>query len=142
MCGSLLLVTSLREAALTKAQTIALYLIVLLLMADFAIKHVQPTVVLKLNEQAYLAAARQCHEALSNRQELLDASIRLDRETAFALNRSAVVGLMECYEKETLRRSLLAWGVDEQDLNRIDLVARAESKAGLRHFVQGVTGEK
>ena len=92
--------------------------------------------------RAHVAAARQCHEALSNRQELQDTSARLDRETAFALNRSAVVGLMECYEKETLHRSLLAWGVDEQDLNRIDLVARAESKAGLRHFVQGVTGEK
>ena len=127
---------------MAKAQTIALYVIVLLLMVDFVIDRVQPAVALALDEQEYHEAAQRCHEALSNRQQLRDTADRYDRETLFTLNQSATVGLMDCYDREVVRRSLLARGVNEHDLNRIDLIARNASKAGLRYFVQGLTGEE
>ena len=127
---------------MAKAQTIALYVIILLLAADFVIRHVKPAVVLTLREQEYVGAARKCHEALSNEQQLKDAADRYDRETRLALNLSATVGLMDCYEREYLRRSLLARGVNGHDLDRIDLGARNESNADLWYFVQGVARGK
>jgi hypothetical protein len=127
---------------LAKAQTIALYAIALLLAGDFVIGHVQPAVVLALNEQEYLGAARKCHEALSNRHRLDDAADQYDRETAFALNLTATVALTDCYGMENLRRLLLARGVNEHDLDRIDLMARNESNTDLWYFVQGVAGGK
>jgi len=127
---------------LRKVQTVALCLIALVLMADFAVEHVLPVAALALKEQEYLDAARTCHEARSNWQQARDTADRYDRETSFAVNQSATVGLMDCYKKEYLHRSLLSWGVTENELNRLDLFARNESEVGLRYFVQGVTGEK
>lgn len=121
---------------------IALYSIVILLMADFTLDHVQPAVMLALKEQEYLDAAHTCHEARSNGQQLRDAADQYDPETLFAVSQSATVGLMDCYKMEYLRRSLLAWGVNEHDLNWLDLIAGNKSNVSLPYFVENVIGEK
>ena len=125
---------------MTKVQTIPLYLIAVVLMADFAFDHVQPHIALALKNQEYLDAARTCHEARANEQRMKD--IALDPRTLMLREKSAAVGLMDCYEKERLRRSLLAWGASESDLHLIDLIARSQSETSLEYFVDGVKSEQ
>ena len=125
---------------MTKVQTIALYLIAVVLMADFAFDHVQPHIALAFKSQEYLDAARMCHEARANEQQM--RHIAVDQRTLILRDKSALVGLMDCYEKERLRKSLLAWGASESDLNLIDLTARSQSETSLRYLVDGVKSEQ
>jgi hypothetical protein len=111
-------------------------------MVDFGLDHVQPVIALAIKNQEYFDAARMCHEARANAQQMKDTANQYDQKTLLALDQSAMVGLMDCYEKERLRRSLLAWGVSEHDLNRIDLLARNQSETSLWYFVDGVKCEQ
>jgi hypothetical protein len=84
----------------------------------------EPFVVLKMSESKYFDAASRCHEALSNHQQILEAADQFHRSTLLALRRSAMVGMMDCYEKESLRQLVLSRGVSEHDLTQLDLRTR------------------
>lgn len=123
-----------------RAQVIALWIITLVLVADAAMKYAVPGVVLFLHRDAYLRAALQCEEALANLQESEALASSESAQTGFALRQSAMVGLMDCYERQHLRRVLLASRVSPHDLDAVDLEARMASNANLPYLVEDLRG--
>ena len=123
-------------------KTIALCLIALVLSVDFAVDHIAPVIALTAKKQQYLGAARKCHEARSFTQHVRDAANEYDRKLLPTLDRSATVWLMECFQRNNIRSYLLAWGASEDDLDRLDLLARSQSEASLPYFVDGLTSEQ
>jgi hypothetical protein len=112
------------------AQTIALWLIAIMLTAAFAIEHIRPAVLLALNRDAYLAASHACHEARTYAMEADAVATELGGQKAEALRRSAGVAVMDCHGHSLLRAQLLAAGVVEQTLDALDLEARLQTAAG------------
>jgi hypothetical protein len=74
---------------MNRLQTVALYLIALTSMADFAVDHLLRMLALRMKNQKYIEAARACHEAQSNKQQLRDEARQFDQKTRFALDRSS-----------------------------------------------------
>jgi hypothetical protein len=125
-----------------KAQTFALYVIALVLLADFALEHMRPVLMLALREGEYFEAAKRCHESRSNLADVRKAKDMYDARILPLLEQSAQAGLMECYEKEVIGQSLLAQNVSASALSRVDLAAMNASKASVRYFVTGLSGER
>jgi hypothetical protein len=121
-----------------KLQTVALWLIALLLAGHIGLEHLRPLIVLAAHEESFVAAARRCHEASSNYREVQSVAVRDDGAEAITLHKSATVGLLDCYESENLRLAMLAGGVNVHLINRLDLSARNASDASLYYFVEGL----
>ena len=58
------------------------------------------------------------------------------------LRKSAMVGLMDCYDREHIRLSMMARGVNKHRIGQLDLEANNASTASLHYFVQGMTEQK
>lgn len=114
------------------------WLIVLLLSAYLAIEYVWPWVVLERRGSDYLDAAVLCHEALSNLDEIRGAAGQFDPPIAQALLKSAMIGSLDCYERQSLRSYLLAQGVNPSNLDAIDMAAGLSSRSDLPHVVDGL----
>jgi hypothetical protein len=123
---------------MSKLQTVALWLIALLLAGQIGLEHIRPLIVLAANEEPFVEAARRCHEASSNYREVQSVAERDDSASANTLHRSATVGLMDCYESQNLRLAMLAGGVNNHLIDRLDLSARNASDASLHYFVKGL----
>ena len=124
---------------MSRLQTVALWLIALLLAGQIGFEHIRPLIVLALNEEPFVAAARRCHEASSNYREVQSVAERDDSVAAITLHKSAKVGLMDCYESQDFRLTMLAGGVNVHQIDRLDLSARNTSNASLHYFVEGLT---
>jgi hypothetical protein len=126
------------EAAMKKAQVIALWVIAALLLGNFSLNHVKPFAVLSLNAQTYMNAARRCHEAAANRRQVQDNIENYDETMRRALNQSASVAMMDCFAKRRLGEYLLASGVTRHDLNEIELDALNATGADVSYFTQNL----
>jgi hypothetical protein len=124
---------------MSRLQTVALWLIALLLAGQIGLEHLRPLIVLAAYEEPFVEAARRCHEASSNYREVQSVAERDDSVAAITMHRSATVGLMDCYESHDLRLAMLAGGVNVHQIDRLSLSARNASDASLDYFVEGLT---
>ena len=124
---------------MSRLQTVALWLIALLLAGQIGFEHIRPLIVLASYEEPFIGAARRCHEALSNYREIQNVVERYDRVGAITLHKSATVGLMDCYKSRDLRLTMLAGGVNVHQIDRLALSARNASQTSLHYFVEGLT---
>lgn len=119
-------------------QQSAMWLIAVLLFAHLVIEYAWPWAVLLRRESNYFNAATLCHEALSNLDAIEGAADKFDSTTAQALHISAIIGSLDCYERQSLRSYLLAQGVSPSKLDEIDLAAKLSSQSELPYVVDGL----
>ena len=124
---------------MSRLQTVALWLIALLLAGQIGFEHIRPLIVLASYEEPFIGAARRCHEALSNYREVQGIAKRGNSVAAITLQKSSTVGLMDCYQSHDLRLAMLAGGVNVHLIDRLDLSARNASGVSLHYFVEGLT---
>ena len=121
---------------MSKFQSISIFVIAMVLLAEFCLAHVWPRILLKINEDQYLSLANACHEALSNMKEVEAVRHEYDRTTSRSLQQASNVALMDCYPLQRLHRSLVAGGVSQEQLDLLDLKSKSAADVSLNYFIE------
>lgn len=114
----------------------SLLIIALVLVSEFFISHIWPTIYLQVYHQDYYDSSVACAKAMVSFQEAEEAPSNLDFSVRQRLLLASQVELAQCHEHELLKRKALSNGVDQADLDVIDLKALENENVPLRSFVK------
>lgn len=115
---------------------ISLLLIAVVLASDFFISHIWPIIYLRVYHQDYYDSSVACAKAMVSFQEAEEAPSNLDFSVRQRLFLASQIELAQCHEHELLKKKALSNGVDQADLDVIDLKALENENVPLRSFVK------
>ena len=98
--------------------------------------YLRPLVAEELWAEAYKDAMFSCDQVM--REHLIaKTAVEIDVSAQSIKNlQAAEVGLLDCHEYDKLRKKLISWGNDSNDLSRLGLQALEEKAYDLQRFVE------
>jgi hypothetical protein len=122
---------------LKKLQLTALLTIAMVLLAQFYLWQLHPRLVLHQKNDQFFEFAKECHQAVSERDKILRLRRSFSKKVHDALMKTSEVSLINCHRKDELRLVLLNNRVSQHQLDLIELRAKNASASSLMHFVGG-----
>lgn len=121
---------------LDKVLKILNVLALVIIFSFFANEYALPFIAEKIYEGKYKELMFQCDNVM--RDHFIAKSEVLTSPSSEAIKKlhAAEVGLLTCHDYDVLRKKLISFGVDENQLARIGLEAIEERTTDVRSFVQ------
>jgi hypothetical protein len=118
-------------ARLKKLQLLSILTIAIVLVIHLYLSQIHPRFILSQNETKYLALAKECNQAVSERRQILQLRMNVSARSIQLLKQTSGIFMMICHQQKVLRLSLLNSGVFERELDLIELRAKQSSTASL-----------